>query len=387
MIFINVRFDFYHLMKSRCRILLQKNSDMKTYDILEAKKTFPSVSIILPTHVKYPHFKNDEEKLKLILKEVEENIVNEFPPSIAKAINTKLKKVYQQIDFTHLSEGLAIYVSREQQKIINLPYPVTEKVIIDKSFEIRDLLYTSKHSPDYLVLTISSNENRLFRGINKSLKEIPFEDSPKDVKEWKIDLPTKTGNFSDAEDKKELTLEKYLRDIDKILSVKLKELDLPVIVCSVERIIGKYSHFTKNGKNILGYVEGNFEHVTMPEIAEKIAPVLEKKSKSEKKKALDLLEEAIGKGAYASGIKEVWKAAMEKRGRLLLLEKGYSCPGKYGKSKYTLITKDIDLDSMYIMKDAVDDLIEAVLKYGGDVVFFENDELIAQDRIALITYF
>lgn len=366
---------------------------MDTEQLLEAeqlikeKKTFPSISIIIPTNTKYPHFKYDEEKLKLLVNRLEEKILDEFPPSIADPLITKLSKVYQEIDFTHLSKGLAIYVSRDQEKVFHLSFPVVEKVIIDKSFEIRDLLYATKHSLDYLVLLISSNGNKLFKGLNRSLEEIKLTDAPKNVNEWKIDLPTKVGNFTDAEVVKEETLEKYLHDIDKSLSAELKTFDYPVVICSVERIISKYKKITRNQKSILDYVSGNFEHATIPEIINKIAIVFERKFEKEQEEYLKLLDEAVGKDAFASGINEVWRVAMEQRGRILLVEKNYYCPAKYGKTKYTLITKDIDKNSMYTLKDAVDDLIEVVLKFGGDVVFVDDGKLADHNRIALITYF
>lgn len=366
---------------------------MDTEQLLEAeqlikeKKTFPSISIIIPTNTKYPHFKHDEEKLKLIVDRIETKILDEFPPSIADPLIARLSKVYQEIDFTHLSKGLAIYVSREQEKIFHLSFPVVEKVIIDKSFEIRDLLYATKHTLDYLVLLISSNGNKLFKGFNGSIEKIKLTDAPKNVKEWKIDLPTKTGNFTDAEVVKDETLEKYLHDIDNSLSAELKTLDFPVVIFSVERIIAKYKNITKNQKSILDYVTGNFEHATIPEILDKLEVVFDKKNAREQEKYLNLLDEAIGKDNFASGINEVWRVAMEQRGRLLLVEKNYSCAAKYGKTKYTLVTKDIDKDSMYTLKDAVDDLIEVVLKFGGDVVFVDDGKLLDHNRIALITYF
>ena len=366
---------------------MDTNQLLKAEQLIKAKKTFPSISIILPTNTKYPHFKHDEEKLKLVINELEEQLVNEFPHSIADPLIAKLSKVYQEIDFTHLSKGLAIYVSREQEKIIHLPFPVEEKIIIDKSFEVRDLLYATKHTFDYLVMIISSNGNKLFKGFNRSLTEIKLEDAPKDVNEWKIDLPTKVGNFTDAEVVKDETLEKYLRDIDKSLSAELKLLDFPVVICSVERIISKYKRITKNQNSILDYVTGNFEHATIPEIQSKLAVVFDKKNAKEEEKYLDLLNDAIGKDAFASGINEVWRVAMEQRGRILLVEKNYTCPAKYGITKYTLVTKDVDIDSMYTIKDAVDDLIEIVLKFGGDVIFVEDGKLLDHNRIALITYF
>ena len=44
-------------------------------------------------------------------------------------------------------------------------------------------------------------------------------------------------------------------------------------------------------------------------------------------------------------------------------------------------------DIVQAAQDAVDDAIELVLKFGGDVVFVENGKLEDHSRIALITRF
>ncbi len=394
MIIVNRGFDSYQFKEIVSWIYLQKKHfTMETAQLqetkllLNAKKSYPSISIVLPTSTKYRQYRQDEEKLKLIINEVEDKIFQQFPASIAAPLIGKLFKLYQEVDFSHLSEGLAIYVSREQAEIFNLSFPVKEKVIIDKSFEIRDLLYETKHSHDYLVLLLGSKGNKLFKGFNRSIEGIEFKDAPKNAKEWEIDLHSKVGNFSDAKVVKDITLEKYLRDIDRCLSLELTNRDCPVIICGVERIIHKFKNITKNNNSILGYVEGNFEHSTLPAIAKNVAPILEKKIVSDEMESLALLDQAVGKNTYASGIRDVWKAAVEKRGRLLLVEKDYSCAAEYGKDKYTLNTDDVNKDSLNYIKDAVDDLIEVVMKYGGDVVFVDDNKLIDHHHIALITYF
>ncbi|MCX6295551.1 MAG: hypothetical protein NTX97_05715 [Bacteroidetes bacterium] len=359
----------------------------ETKHLINAKKSYPSISIVLPTSNKYRQYRQDEEKLKLIINEVEGKLFQQFPTSVAVPLMGKLFELYQEIDFSHLSEGLAIYVSREQAEVFNLSFPVKEKVIIDKSFEIRDLLYETKHSHDYLVLLISSKGNKLLKGFNRTVEAVDFKDAPKDAKEWEIDLHSKVGNFSDAKVVKDITLEKYLRDIDRCLALELSNRDCPVIICGVERIVHKYKSITKNNNAILGYVEGNFDHATFPEIAKHVAVLLDKKNVSDENESLILLDQSIGKNTFAIGIRDVWKAAVEKRGRLLLVEKNYSCPAEYGKDKFTLNTDEVNKDSINYIKDAVDDLIEIVLKYGGDVAFVEDGKLVEHNHIALITYF
>ncbi len=364
---------------------MDTNPVFEVNQLLSEKNIFPSVSIIFPMDLSQAQYNYNKDKLKLVVKRVQKYLAKEFPATISKPLIVKLIKVYNEVDFKVLSKGLAIYISQNHEKLFRFSFTVKEKVIIDKSFQIRDLLFAAKYNIEYFILLISSNENKLFRGFDKSFKEIDFVDAPKNIKEWKIDLHTKVGNFSDAHSINDITLEKYLRDIDRSLSNILRVNALPIVIACVGEIADKYKKISKNSDLVLGYIEGNFEHASVSEIVNKTIPVLEEKSIKEQEKYLDLLMDAIGMNTFASGITDVWKASMENRSRILLVEKNYSCPAKFGISKFTLITKDVDANDIYSIKDAVDDLIEIVLKRGGDVVFVEDDTLIEHNHIALIT--
>ena len=82
----------------------------------------------------------------------------------------------------------------------------------------------------------------------------------------------------------------------------------------------------------------------------------------------------------------VWREANQHRGRLLVVEKDYMFP-----AEPTDVADNIDpLPPRYnkysYIKDAVDDVIEKVLQYGGDVEFVDNGVLAAYDKIALVQY-
>ena len=88
------------------------------------------------------------------------------------------------------------------------------------------------------------------------------------------------------------------------------------------------------------------------------------------------------------GIANVWTAAQERKGGLLVVEKDYACKAKIGSDKYDLILDDLDIDEPYVtLKDAVDDIIELVVKSRGDIVFVNNGKLEEFNKIALITYY
>jgi len=86
-------------------------------------------------------------------------------------------------------------------------------------------------------------------------------------------------------------------------------------------------------------------------------------------------------------MKAVWTAANDKLGRLLIVEKNFNYPADHTSNSDHINKHDELKNTPFYIKDAVDDVIEMVLKYGGDVIFVEEGVLAEFDHIALIQYY
>lgn len=364
--------------------------------LLDSKKAFPSVSIIVPVDKKRPQLKVDEEKMKALLKLAEEKLSKSVNAELTDAVITKMHRLAHEIDYHHLSDGLGLFISPKREKVVHFSFPVKEKVIVDKTFEVRDLMQAAKSSFSYVVLAISDNKVRVFRGADHSLTEEHVAEMPYSVDDVEGEGHTRVGSFTSFSSSKnvaddqafqEKQMEKYLLEIDHVISTDPQLKDVQLIICASKRASGHFKDITKNGKRILGYVHGNFDRIPASELLDEVKPVVEKHLKEIQEDALKVLEKETGMRKVASGIQEVWKSAYNKEGRILYVEKGYYCPAKRAKSPDAIITHDLDEGDFRYISDAVDDVIEMVLKYGGDVVFVEDGKLPAHDKIALIRYY
>ena len=93
--------------------------------------------------------------------------------------------------------------------------------------------------------------------------------------------------------------------------------------------------------------------------------------------------EAYGTGMATSGIENVWKATKEGKGLTLLVEKDFSHAGFLAKNEYKLLLHP-PATLHKIIADSVDDVIETILKKGGNVIFLENGKLNEYDNIGLL---
>ncbi len=368
---------------------------MKKNAIAIRKKADPSVSILAPVNKKYPHFKESKERIRALLKQAETTLLRDFPSKKVNPIISDMYKLEQSIDYRNLSGGLGLYISPYREKIFHFPFAVKEKVIIDKTFEVRDLLLAVKNNFNYGIVTISESKVRIFNGFEHTLTEVKNEEMPYNIKDIEGKGHSRIGSFtsfsssknvSDSKEHTEKQMEKYLMEIDRVIASDIILKTMPLIICGSKRICGHYKNISKNANHILGYSHGNYDKINTKEIISRTSNILEARLTEIQNNALVKLEDAMGERKAVSGIRDVWKAAYNKEGRLLLVEKDYDCPAKTGKRRYALITDNLDKYDIRYMSDAVDDTIELVLKYGGDVVFMESGQLDTYSKIALITY-
>ena len=358
---------------------------MSTYTLVNTK-TAPAVSILLPIEKTHATIKLEEGKLKDLVKRAEKELLDDYPLKTAEVIIDKMHKVVEKINLRDYAGGMAIYVSELESSVLGFPFPVKEKLVVDKSFEVRDLIYLARFNWNYILLSISQKHARIFYGYDNYLTELKNAALPANAEEVEIDHPSKVGNFTTVSELNEINFEKYLRAIDASLTEELKTLDAPVILLGVEKTIGLFRKVSHNNKRIFSSVCGNFDHLSLSEISKAVQPEINLIRKDEQTKQFAKLEKAISSKKYVSGIENVWMAAKEKRGQLLLVEKDFYCSAKIENNRLIVMEKSAD-DLSMITKDAVDDIVEMVVKSEGEVVFVDNHSLPDHGRIALITYF
>lgn len=352
---------------------------------LVGQKEFPAISVILPTHMQYPQNKIDREHILDVLNQAESQLLKQYSRVKTDQMMDKLRHAFHSIDVMNLSNGLAVYVSPNVEKIIHLPFTVTEKVIVDDSFEIRDLLMSSKLNRNFLVVIISQNGVKTFFGFGAFLMPVVYKDMPDGVKDVTTEHSFPGLDYMDPKAYDEKNVHTYLRFIDDVIERETKGSDMPVMFMGDPKALGYLRNHTHNSKNIIGYVEGNYERADYNEIRTRIEPLLEQNRVAEQSKWIEQLSHAVSANTYAAGISSVWRAASEGRARLLLVEKNYRQSARYGEDAYTILIDGEENNSRNQIADAVDDVIEIVLKKHGDVCFVDDDMLEKYGRIALIT--
>jgi len=355
-------------------------------EVMEALHYRPAVSIILPFEPKMNLKTELAHSLKTIADKVELELQANYPDEMARLVMQKLRAIIKNLNFNTHKKSIAIYVSPVFEKVLYLDIAVEEKVIVDESFEIRDLVYSKKQMHKYLVLLVSGKESRMFLGNSKEFVRI-VSSTPESVYAYVNDSPEKVANFSDMSSHKEVIMDKFLMHIDNSLDIILKSYHLPLFVLGPERILGHFKKLTKHAGAVIEYVHGNYEEATLPELKKILEPHITDWKKVQQKDLLNQLKEAAGKKKLAVGMKEVWREAMNHKGRLLVVEKNYMYAAEHGSSDEIIYKATAPYNKFSYIKDAVDDVIEKVLENGGDVEFVDEGLLSDHHHIVLILYY
>src|ERR1019366_4579741 len=122
------------------------------HEVTETVYNLPSVSVILPFEPKMKSKRELASALQSALDKVEKKIFDKFSVDMALLVLQKLKSIIKDLDFNTHKKSVAIYVSPVFEKVLYLNLEVEEKVLVNKSFHIRDLVKSKKQLHQYLLL-------------------------------------------------------------------------------------------------------------------------------------------------------------------------------------------------------------------------------------------
>lgn len=338
-----------------------------------------ALSILLPTHRTSPDNKQDPIRVKNLVNEAQERLGKEFSSRELAPLLNGLETLTNEIDYPHTLDGLALYVSHDFAKLYYLPFAVPERIIIDKTFATRDLVYGLHRSLRYWVLLLSQSSTRLLAGTGETLEEVKDQTFP-----MEMTGPGATAPLPDQADSSYLDdrHRRFFQQVDSAFTSYTKDDPLPLVVGGVDRQVSFFQEVSQHSSSITGVLTGNFDRSTIHELTPEVWSIMQNVRQEQQAKALKELENAVGAQKFVSTVEEAWRLAQEGRGKLLLVEKSYHVPA--------ILTEEGRLELVEesggteVMDDAVDEVIEAVLAKGGNVAIVDDGTLSVHQQIVLV---
>ncbi len=344
---------------------------------------YPCISITLPTHRTAPQNRQDPVRVKNLVRQAADRLLDEFPKREMEPLLIRLEKRAESIDFNNLLDGLVLYANQDYCNSFLLPFKLEERVVIDDTFFTRNLVHALNHTARYWTLVLSEKPTRLYECTRDTLIEVQSEGFPitHTGAGGSGRLPGGQGVRKSAY--RDEYHRKFFREIDKQLKIFMDDDPLPLALVGVDRFLSFYREISNYKDEIIAQVSGSHDKTSPHELAKLVWPEVEKNVKTKKQEVLGVLAKAVSDRKVATEINDIWQMANQGRGQLLLVEEDFHYPARLDDSGQHLTPAE-DITAPDVIDDAVDEIIETILSMQGRVMFMDNGQLADHQRMALI---
>jgi len=355
----------------------------ETAPVTAAAHYWPAVSVIMPFDPKMVTSSALRLALKSACRKIERQLLDNYPSDIALIMMAKFNDIVERLNFSTHRKSIAIFASPVFEKVIYLDIPVEERITVGGSFAIRDLLRCRKNEHRYLVLQLGEHHSHIYSGNAGTLVKI-LSATPRSEFVYENTTAEKPEACYGKGRQNEISLQKFLRQVDNTLNNILRAYPLPLFIAGPESLTTCFKALTAHGRAVIDYVYADNGKANEKELAGLLAPYVGNWKQVEEKNILNKLKETECAGNLLYGMGAVWYASMRGQGQLLLLEENFSYDGRKECSDGLAYGATKQYNAFSCTSDEADEVIEKVLQNGGDIAFAPERILKDYNHIALI---
>jgi hypothetical protein len=339
----------------------------------------PCVTISLNTHRTHPDNVQDSVNLKNLCKEAEERLLNEFDKRSILPLLSNLEAIQKEIDVNYNLDSLHVFLSNDIKEVVRSSWRIdADSVQISEKFALRGVINAYNRSKEYGILLVSQSGVQFYDAMDDAIvEEIKNEDFPFS------ENPIYTTNKEEISDAKRLDnkLLEFLNRVDKAVVKYYNLNELPVVVVSVADTFHKLMEVADRPRIYLGHVNVNYNDTATHTLAKSAWELVKDLQFAKRTDAIKELAASVSKGNVLTDLQEIYRAAKEGRGDLLIVNENFSQPVLLKENNGLELINDVTV------KDAVDDVVSEiaweVLSKKGRTVFTSQEDLDRFGQIAL----
>jgi hypothetical protein len=337
------------------------------------------LTISLNTHRTHPDNTTDVIALKNLCHEASEKLIAEHGKRDIQPLLDKLEHVQKEIDPNHNLDSLHIFLSNNVKEIIRSPWPAGQNAVhTGNSFNIRPLIKMANRTEEYLIMLMSNSGVHLFTALNDSITgeikngEFPYKDNGHYVTSGdKLSEPRLADNL----------MKEFLNPVDKALVKVHNETGLKSVVVCTQHNYGMLMQVADKPSAYEGFVPVNYNDVTPHKLASECWKLVQDLQHQRRTAAISEMQEAVGHGKVITDLNEIFRAAREGRGELLIAHNDFRQPVKMnGADSFELAS---DITQPHVIEDITSDIAWEVISKKGRAVFTSQDEIKNLGNIAL----
>jgi len=348
---------------------------------LQAVEDYPAVSVLCSAEAAPTMSRAAAGRLSRLVAEAGQRLRSELDSAQARELEQSLEALSQDAMARPTRGAVALYVSSAHRSAWGLPMTVVDRIVIDPTFATRDLVRSLHRTPRHVVLVLTEREARLFDAVADTMLPPPSGPFPLVSTGSRPGRPGRVSARPRAT-AVEVDGDAFLRTVDRALGTYLRLHPAPLVLVGAQRTLTRFTHLSRNLGRLAGTVPGSHLRTPLPVLAALIRPVLESYLRSRQDEALALLEERQGAGRVVTGMSAVWLASRVERPEMLAVEQSLFFPARLSPDG-DFLEPASDVEHPDVLDDAVDEVIETVLRRGGWIALVEDGALAARDRIAI----
>lgn len=364
----------------------------------------PCLSLYQPTHRHHPGNQQDPLRFRHLVKELEQSLEKEFPADMIRSLLAPFDELGGDHDFwNHTLDGIAVFGAPGLFQVYALQRPVPELAVVADSFHTKPLRRLLQSADRYQVLGLSLREVKLFEGNRDALDEIELAPGvPRTITEALGEELTEphltvasyggTGLGSSMrhghggkKDEVANDSERFFRAVDQaILEHHSRPSELPLLLAALPEHHGIFHQISKNPFLLGEGIKIHPEALPADELRERAWQVFEPQHQAHLAKLADEFAFAKSKGLGLDELEKIAEAAVAGRIATLSVAAEREIGGRLNAA-----TGGIQLDdpSHPEVDDLLDDLAEAVLSKGGQVLVIPSEQMPTNTGAAAICRF
>ena len=362
----------------------------KKLEGLATERSNPCVTISMITHQTHPENAPDLLTLEALLKEAKRRILSEFAEEDVSALLKNIAEIEEEMDVNYLNytlNSLHIFLSNRTKEVIKSMFKVPENAVqVGDRFALKPLIKDFNQTEEYYILLISQSGAQLYHALNNMiLGEISNDDFPFDVslKDQKIN---KDHHYKDPQEltdpgRVENNILEYLNLIDKATVKMHRETGLPCVVVSTEHNYSRLKKIADVPAIYIGYATVDYNQIAPHALAIKAWKVVNEVQEQRIAEEIKEMQEAVGHGLVFTDLSDIFRAAKEGKGDLLIVNEDFHQAVKMnGELAFDLVN---DSKQKGVIDDITNEIAWDVFSKNGRVVFTHQEEIKTLGDIAL----
>jgi len=371
-------------------------------DLLEQHAP-PCVSIYQPTHRHHPDNAQDPIRYRNLVRDAEDRLRAAFAGPDVDGIVAQLEELGRDRAFwNHRTDAMAVLASPERFALVELQRPVRERVVVSDSFHVKPLIRTLQSADRFDVLGLTRSHARLFQGDRYALDEIELpgvaltltEALGEERSEPHLTVASygmKGAGASGSamyhghgarDEAIDVDTERFFRHIDRVVHEHVsRHSGLPLLLVALEEHHSPFFAVSRNPYLLKAGVRANPDALELDALRGRAWQALEPFYLGRLAELAERFGAAQAHQHGGSDLAEVAAAAREGRVAVLLVEADRSLPGRMGGMTGAL---EAGGGARADAADLLDDVAEAVLRTGGEVVVVPRERMPVTTGLAAI---